>query len=197
MFVIGNGESRAEIDISKLEDPKVGCNAIHRDYQTEYLVCVDKRMMQEALDAGANNYSLVYTRPDWFDQFKTKRVREVPRLPYAGMDRPDSPIHWGSGPYAVLIGAMYTKTKEVKLIGFDLYSKTKKVNNVYKDTPNYTVGDKRAIDPSYWIYQIGKVFECFPKVKFTIYQEEGWQRPKAWNYPNVKVDKISNIYYNT
>ena len=198
MIVIGNGESRKGVDIKKLDGPKVGCNAIYRDYIMDYLVCVDRRMVQEALNAGANTQgTLIYTRPNWFQQFKTLRVREVPDLPYVGSDRWDEPFQWGSGPYAVLLGAKYTKLKEVKLIGFDLYSKTKTVNNIYKDTPNYDDATKRPVDPRYWIHQIGMVFECFPKVTFRIYQEPGWELPKAWNYPNVVVDRISNIYYNT
>ena len=198
MIVIGNGESRKGVDIKKLDGPKVGCNAIYRDYIMDYLVCVDRRMVQEALNAGANTQgTLIYTRPNWFQQFKTLRVREVPDLPYVGSDRWDEPFQWGSGPYAVLLGAKYTNLKEVKLIGFDLYSKTKTVNNIYKDTPNYDDATKRPVDPRYWIHQIGMVFECFPKVTFRIYQEPGWELPKAWNYPNVVVDRISNIYYNT
>jgi len=198
MIVIGNGESRKDIDIKNLPDPKVGCNALYRDYYTDYLVCVDKRMVKECINAGVNTKgTLIYTRPDWFQQFKTLRIRKVPELPYVGSDRWDEPFQWGSGPYAVLIGAMYTKLKEVKLIGFDLYSKTNNINNVYKSTPNYDNETKRPIDPRYWIHQIGMVFCCFPKVKFIIYQDKDWELPKAWNYPNVKVDNISNIYYNT
>ena len=194
MLIIGNGESRQGIDINSLTTPKVGCNAIYRDYVTEYLVCVDKRMMAESLRAGANTRgTLIYTRPDWYSQFKTLRVRELPSLPYNGTNRWDEPFQWGSGPYAVLLGAMYTKTREVKLLGFDLHSKTKTVNNIYKGTPNYDNADKRAIDPRYWIHQIGMVFNCYPKIQFTIYQEPDWELPKAWNYSNVTVDKISNI----
>jgi len=198
MWAIGNGESRSIIDISKLDGPKSGCNAIMRDYNMDYLVCVDKRMMEEALNSQVNmKGSLVYTRPEWFHRYKSIRVREVPELPYVGSDRWDEPFQWGSGPYAVLIAAKYAKEKYVNLIGFDLHSKTETVNNIYKSTPNYDDASKRPVDPRYWIHQIGMVFECFPKIQFTIYQEPGWELPKAWNYPHVKVDKISNIYYNT
>lgn len=197
MWAIGNGESRKQINVALLDGPKVGCNAIHRDYYTDYLVCVDRRMVQEALHAKVNlNNTLIYTRPDWYPNFKTLRVREVPPLPYKGDQRWDEPFQWGSGPYAVLIAAIYTKLKEVNLIGFDLYSKNKTVNNIYKGTPNYDSVDYRAVDPRYWLHQISMVFECFPKVKFNIYQDD-WELPKAWKYSNVTVDTISNIRYNT
>jgi len=197
MWAIGNGESRATINIDKLGGPKSGCNAIYRDHYTDYLVCVDKRMMQEALNAGANTKgTLIYTRKDWYPQFKTLKVRQVPPLPYSGEERWDEPFQWGSGPYAVLIAAIYTNTKEVNLIGFDLHSKNKTVNNIYKGTDNYDPADKRPVDPRYWIHQIGMVFKHFPNINFKIYQDLEWQFPKAWNYPNVKVDKLSNISYN-
>lgn len=193
MWVIGNGESRQNIDIAKFSEPKVGCNAIHRDYYMDYLVCVDRRMMQEAINSGVNKKgTLVYTRPDWFNHFKTTKIRQVPNLPYVGSERWDEPFQWGSGPYAVLIGAMYTKLKEVKLIGFDLYSNTKKVNNIYKSTPNYDDASKRAVDPRYWIHQIGMVFECFPDIKFTIYNTD-WTLPNQWKYPNVSLDNLNNL----
>lgn len=193
MIAIGNGESRKAIDIDSIDQSKVGCNAIYRDHDIEHLVCVDSRMISEALDAGANYNSLVYTRENLFTAFKAKRLRIVPSLPYAGFERPDLPQHWGSGPYAVLLAATLTKNNKVGLLGFDLYGVDGKVNNVYKDTPNYSVSEKSAVDPKYWIYQIGKVFEHYTKIQFTIYQSQGWQCPKAWKKSNVKVDNLTNI----
>ena len=196
MLVVGNGESRTNINIDKIDGPKVGCNAFWRDYSVDYLICVDKRMVEESIRGNVNtNGTLVYTREEWYGRYKGLRIRKVPPLPYNGTERWDEPFQWGSGPYAVLVAAMYAHQKYVNLIGFDLHSKTKTVNNVYKSTPNYDDASKRAVDPSYWIHQIGMVFNCFPKIQFTIYQDD-WELPKAWNYPNVMVDTISNISYN-
>ena len=195
--VIGNGESRSSIDIEKLDGPLVGCNAIMRDYKVDYLVCVDRRMVQEAINSNANDYSLVYTREEWHPQFKQhKRIRILPDLPYSGSDRWDEPFQWGSGPYAVLLGALKSKKETVHLIGFDMYSDTSTVNNIYKDTRNYDRADKRAVDPRYWIHQIGKVFQCFPKTKFIVYNKH-IKLKESWIYPNVMVDTISNISYNS
>lgn len=196
ILAIGNGESRKGIDLSKLKTTTVGCNAIYRDFNVNHLICVDKRMIQEALDSGANSDSLVYTRKDLFTRFARKRLRQVPYLPYAGFERPDLPKHWGSGPYAVLLAAELTTDNTVGMIGFDLYGIENKINNIYKDTANYSLSSKSAVDPSYWIYQISKVFECYSKIQFIIYQTEGWVRPKSWKKSNVQVDNISNIHYN-
>jgi len=198
MWVFGNGESRKEIDINLLKGFKVGCNAIMRDHQMDYLVCVDRRMVNEAVERGINENTLVYTRKDWYGSYRhIKNIREVPDIPYESDIRADEPFQWGSGPYAVLLAAKLSKERYVNLVGFDLYSNDKLVNNVYKNTQGYDSKDKSAVDPRYWIHQIGKVFEHFPKTQFTIYRPLGWETPKAWIKPNVVVDKISNIYYNT
>ena len=194
MFVIGNGESRLRIDLHKLKSETIGCNAIIRDFTVGRLVCVDRRMVQEAISREYRN--AIYTRADWAPQFVCHdNVLKVPSLPYEGTARWDDPFQWGSGPYAVLLGAKYCKGT-CNLIGFDLHSQTKTVNNVYKGTKNYDPADKRPVDPRYWVHQIGKVFEHFPKIQFTIYQEPHWELPQAWKYPNVMVDNISNINYN-
>jgi hypothetical protein len=130
----------------------------------------------------------IYTRSDWASHYK---VNLVPELPYQGTQRPDDPWHWGSGPFAVLLGAMLFD--KINLLGFDLHSKNNKVNNVYKNTANYSNADKRPVDPRYWIYQISKVFECYPRKQFTIYNEEDWIIPDIWKKDNVMLDSISNV----
>jgi hypothetical protein len=192
MYVFGNGESRTSININNLDGIKIGCNAIYRDYQMDHLICVDRRMVQEALTNGANQTAYVYTREDWVNQFKSTRMRAVPKLPYEGTERWDEPFQWGSGPYAVLLAAKLCKGPTVRLIGFDLHSSTQTVNNVYKNSSNYDDANKRAVDPRYWIHQIGMVFSCYTKIKFVIHNDN-FELPKAWKYPNVMVDKISSL----
>lgn len=192
MYIIGNGESRLSVDVGSLNGPIVGCNAICRDYRVDHLVCVDKRMVNEALSTSFFRNTRVYTRQDWWFQYRLyDNVGPVPDLPYSGTQKWDKPFHWGSGPYAVLIGAM--KSSLVNMIGFDLYSKNGKINNIYKGTENYNSRDFRAVDPSYWIYQIEKVFEHFPDVSFRIYNTPDWKCPSEWKKFNVQVDSISNL----
>ena len=192
MLVIGNGESRASVNINKLNYTKIGCNAIHRDFKVDHLVCVDRKMVTEAVENDTNEHALIYTREDWINKYNQyNNVRTVPVLPYTGKNRWDEAFQWGSGPYAVLLGAKLSQ--DVSLLGFDLHSNTNTVNNIYKGTSNYDAKDKRAVDPRYWIHQIGKVFEIYRKRNFTIYQTDNWELPTAWKYPNVTVDNISSL----
>lgn len=196
MLVLGNGESRQHIDINKIPGVKVGCNAILRDFKVDHLVCVDRRMVQEAIDIGYNKNTYIYTRSDWYKNFKdNKHMRIVPDLPYGGgFEKQDDPFHWGSGPYAVLLGAKLAEGGFVQLLGFDLYgNKDGKINNLYKDTDNYNASFKKAVDPRFWIYQIGKVFEYFPTTTFQVFCEEGWALPKDWKKSNVFIDNINDL----
>lgn len=192
-LTIGNGESRKHVNLNDINIPKVGCNAIYRDYSVEQIVCCDRRMVKEAYDNS--NIDLIYTRSGWYREFPQDRVFELPDLPYQGDRRADDPFHWGSGPYSVLVASLFSDT--VLLLGHDLYGNKKYINNIYKETRNYKSSDSRAVDPSYWIYQIGKLFEHFSDKHFIILQDNNWIMPDAWNQPNVSLDSISRImYYN-
>ena len=188
MLILGNGKSRKAINLNKVYQEKVGCNAVYRDTYTDYLVCCDKRMVKQALSYG---HPQIYTRQRWANDFNDLSVNPLPDLPYIGTDRKDDDFHWGSGPYAVLLGC--TLSNNLKLIGFDLYSSDGYVNNMYAGTDGYKSKDSSAVDCSYWIYQIAKLFEIFYNTKFTIYNEKDWVMPKSWNLPNVSLDNIKHL----
>lgn len=190
-LVIGNGESRKPIKINLLKSrfTTFGCNAICRDYEIDHLICVDRRMVKEALNHKVKN---IYTRQDWKKYFPGPDVQTVPDLPYQGDNRWDNPFHWGSGPYALLLSVTQQPT-EVNLIGFDLYSETKNVNNLYKGTENYVDKHHRSIDPSYWIKQIAKIFELYPNINFYIYNKENWEIPNEWHFSNVFKKNILDL----
>ena len=169
MIIAGNGTSRKKINLNLYNETKIGCNAIYRDYYVDYLVCCDKTMVKEA---HANDITPVYTRERWLADFNYQDVMSVPKLPYKGDKRLDDPFHWGSGPYAVLMGA--SLSENCKLIGFDLYGTNNHLNNIYADTNGYKSLYDEAVDWTYWVYQIAKVFEHFPNVQFKIYNEQDW-----------------------
>lgn len=194
IWVIGNGESRNILNVASLQGTIVGCNAIIRECAVDYLVCVDRQMIAEVVQSNANLNSLVYTRSEWYEKYKNfLHIRQLPDVPYTRSIRADEPFQWGSGSYAVLLGALKTDDNTVSIIGFDLYSKTEKINNIYKNTKGYDSSNKKAVDPRYWVRQIGMIFRCFPDIQFTIYQEHDWKIPQFWIRPNVILDNISNI----
>jgi hypothetical protein len=153
-------------------------------------------MVDEAVKNLDTANTEIYVREDWFKYYSEnqhyKNINKVPELPYVGEAKRDQPEHWGSGGYAVLVAAELG-FKDISLIGFDLYSKDNKVNNIYKDTANYANSNSHSIDHSYWVYQISKIFEYYPNVKFTIFNKLDWQLPKEWLQNNVKFRNIDEL----
>lgn len=193
ILAIGNGESRAAVNLKKIKYKTIGCNAIYRDHLVDYLVCVDRRMVVEALQHGYKNK--IFTRQNWMSQFSEyKHIVPVPSIPNLKIkNKADDPFNWGSGPYAILLSALSDYT--IIMIGFDLYGNGKLINNFYKGSNNYDPATHHAIDPRYWIYQINKIFKTFCNHSFIIYQDTDWNLPPQWQLPNVSVDKITNFKY--
>jgi len=195
--VIGNGESRRGFDLYQLEwlEHSIGTNAVHRDFHPNELVCCDRRMVQEAVNAGFEGP--IYTREDWYKQFSFwNNVTRVPQLPYKGNKRQDNPFHWGSGGHALNLAC--TKQPEfIIMIGFDLFGagkESKFFNNVYKNTENYNQDIKPLTDPSYWIDQTAKIFESYPNIKFLQIQPDDWDPPSEWeNFDNFFIDNYENL----
>lgn len=188
-LVIGNGESRKTLDLSNLSSNiiTVGCNAIHRDLSVDYLVCCDGRMVKESVENSQNQNTKIYTRQRYYQDYrkikKHKNVFLLPDLPYKSNARIDNPVHWNSGPYALLLASQLSD--EIHVVGFDLYGKNNQVNNIYKNTNNYSGNQSPAIDPAYWIYQVAKVISCYPVNQYKIYNVEGWKIPREWTHRNV------------
>lgn len=189
-LVIGNGESRCRIDINAYTDyTLIGCNAIHRDLRTDHLICCDRRMAEEAVNNPDTKNTKIYVRDHWYQYFrkirKNKNINLLPKVPTQGELKKDQAEHWGSGGYAVLLAAELGHD-EVSMIGFDLYPIDQSVNNIYKDTVNYARSGSQAVDPSYWIYQIGSVFTHYADIKFVMHNRQGWNMPKEWQKNNVE-----------
>jgi hypothetical protein len=107
------------------------------------------------------------------------------QLPYIGEAKKDQAEHWGSGCYAILLAASLGY-KQIEVIGFDLYPVDHTVNNIYKNTPNYSKQGSQPVDPSYWIYQTSQVFNYFPDTNFIIKNYSAWRMPAEWQKNNVK-----------
>ena len=183
--VIGNGESRRGFDVTVLKGitTVVGCNAIFRDHNLDYIVACDRHMCQEAANTCGKN-TTIYTRENWYKQFAFwPNVKKVPDLPYEGDKRPDDPFHWGTGQFAALVGLSF-KPKAIFLIGMDLYglgkeNKPDNVNNIYKGSTGYTY-IKRPVDPRYWIHQFEKLFEHV-SCRWIIVNQKDWKMPNEWS----------------
>lgn len=195
MLIIGNGESRKGIKLDNISCEKIGCNAIFREAKVRHIVACDRRMVQEIVRKYVNLKSGIWTRLDWKQEFGGRHnINSVPPIWYSSDQKKDQAFHWGSGPYAVYVGCILAKGDEpIDLLGFDLYSEDNKVNNIFKGTPNYDSADSHAIDPSFWIHQISKLFEKYPEKQFRIFNKDNWKMPDSWKKENVSFFNLTQF----
>jgi len=73
---------------------------------------------------------------------------------------------WAAGPTSGAVAVIKEKPDEVYMLGHDLNSKTKYLNNLYKNTPNYGLSDRSPIPSDNWLQQWKQLFRDNPKVKF-------------------------------
>jgi len=159
-FVIANGESRRDFDVNRLYPygTVIGINAIYRENpKLDYLVGVDINMMNEV---GSKFYkgAEVWTYPrnaikhQYFRRFKQDKG-------------------WSSGPTAVWL-ALQKQYTEIYILGMDfcginLGSKPKlRLNNMYKNTPNYRDSKREATFHGNWENQMRQNISKNPNVKF-------------------------------
>ena len=191
IWVIGNGQSRQDFALNQIDQYTIGCNAVHRDFTCDEYIAVDRRMVDEILRNDRNEGKTIYTRDDWIDNYKKYSiVKALPNIPFTGPNKSDQPFHWNSGPYAVLVAAL-KNPKQVYMLGFDLWSKTSFVNNIYKGTPNYAGAHDRKVTPDFWIYQLSRLFNYFPEIEFIQKQSLEWRIPEPWKQiKNLTIAKL-------
>jgi hypothetical protein len=102
---------------------------------------------------------------------------------------------WAAGPISGAVAAIKEKPDEIYMIGHDLNSKTKYLNNLYKNTSNYGLSDRGPIPSDNWLQQWKQLFRDNPKVKF-IKVNENMSCSDAVNRPMLEWDgTVKNLDY--
>ena len=193
-FCIGNGESRRGYDVNSLaKHGKIyAANAFHRDYTPDYLVCCDRRMVDEVIELNRYN-GLIYTRGKWAAAYRNDRIKSLPDFSWNEDVKWKKTFHWGSGLHGVHL-ACVNNCSDIFIIGHDLYGIEGKHNNVYKGTNNYLPKDFNEVDPSFWIKQFNLLFETFRSINFYICQPnaKSWPIPELWPQQVILNNKINH-----
>jgi len=158
-IILGNGESRRSVEYTTFASlkgrlPVYGCNALYRDFQPTTLVAVDRQMIREIQIA---KYTGKFVYRDKVDLVVTEGGKELTRLKSPG---------WAAGPTAALLLCLHERVDTCYMLGFDLYGKAGKVNNIYKGTENYVACDSPEIGYTNWVTQLNEVFKMFYTVRF-------------------------------
>ena len=90
-FVIGNGTSRKPINLHKLKPfgEIYGCNALYREFDPDYLVAVDTKMINEINAVGWQLTHEVWTNPN-------RAYKDFNKFNYF-----EPSLGWSSGPTAL------------------------------------------------------------------------------------------------
>jgi len=181
-FVLGNGRSRLNADPKKLQNIGTifGCNALYREFDPDYLVAVDVKMVNEIIQAGYHRNHSVWTNPN----------KGISSKNYINLFTPHK--GWSSGPTALWFAS--TKGfKKIYILGFDYQGLSGKFNNVYADTYNYKKSSDPATFHGNWLNQTEKVIKEFRTIKYFRVLEPGSFVPHQLDTKNHV--NLQNIFY--
>lgn len=155
--IIGNGESRKEIDIDKIKDLKVGCNGIYLYNSVDYICAMDKfwrdKIVKEStipLISRIHNTSFQLTLELYDKEWKSTNCQ------YRGYCSGITALDYMSDVYK----------EDFYLIGFDFDYKGEKVNHIYKDTPNHPNSNRLAQNENVFLKQFIETVKRYPKNKY-------------------------------
>lgn len=161
-FVIGNGVSRSDIDISLIsfKGTTYGCNALYREYAPDFLIAVDTKMILEISEAGYQNDHQVWTNPN----------RAYSRINNLNFFNPSK--GWSSGPTALYLASKHNY-KRIYILGFDYKGVNGLVNNIYAGTKNYKGASSKATYYGNWLRQTATVIKQNPDIQYIRVIEDG------------------------
>jgi hypothetical protein len=154
-FVLGNGVSRASIDVDRLIElgPVYGCNALYRTHAVTALVATDRPIAEEIQASGYSLQHRFYTRRP----LPNTGAQAVPR-PYFG---------FSSGPIALALAAAENAGGRIYLLGFDLGpTESGRFNNLFADTEYYKKSEAGPTFTGNWIRQMITVMRDHPDRQF-------------------------------
>ena len=156
-FVIGNGTSRKPINLHKLKPlGKIyGCNALYREFDPDYLVAVDTKMVNEINHVGWQLTHEVWTNPN-------RAYKDYNKFNYF-----DPSLGWSTGPTALHLASEEShNNQDIYILGFDYEGLNSKVNNIYASTENYKSADATATYHGNWARQTGIVIQKNPTKRY-------------------------------
>lgn len=188
-FVLGNGTSREAVDLELLKPygKLYACNAVYRQFDPDYLIAVDTKMILEINKAGYQHKHEVWTNPN----------KAYARFQNFNYFQPSK--GWSSGPTALWLASQH-KNNVIYILGFDYkgLDDGKRLNNLFADTPNYKKSSDSATFFGNWSRQTANVISTNPKKKFVRVIEPGGYIPKDLanfaNLSHITVKEFIQIF---
>ena len=174
--MLGNGTSRKSIDLTQLKEygSMYGCNALYREFDPDYLVAVDTKMILEINKAGYQHSHSVWTNPN----------RAFNGMNGFNFFNPSK--GWSSGPTALWLASTHD-TQDIYIIGFDYQGIDNRINNIYADTQNYKKSHERATYHGNWTRQTMITCQKYEQKRYIRVLGEDAFVPKEFsNIPNLE-----------
>jgi hypothetical protein len=205
IFVIGNGESRRGFDLGRLSSlgTVIGCNALYRDFSPDYLISVDRAMIDEICRSGYADQHRVIVNDRHYPLFK--QHLGIQCLPVFWTYDPEGKREksyrgWSSGPSAVGYATGLTDIEpadtRIYMIGFDFNGLNGQINNMYKGTDNYATEGKPETFFGNWVRQLYTIITGRPKIQFIRLSRREHVPPdfvKLNNFSNLSIDDFDQI----
>ena len=177
-FVLGNGTSRSSIKLPQLKDHGVvyGCNALFREWDPDYLVAVETKMILEINKTNYQRTNQVWTNPN----------RAYNALVGFNYFRPSK--GWSSGPTALWLASTHD-TQDIYIVGFDYQGNNDKINNIYADTSNYKKSTDKATFHGNWLNQTIITCQKFSQKRYIRVLGDNPFIPKEF----LKIENLTHI----
>lgn len=186
--MLGNGTSRKFIDYTQLKDHGTvyGCNALYREFEPDYLVAVDTKMILEINKAGYQHSHQVWTNPN----------RAYHQMNGFNFFNPSK--GWSSGPTALWLASTHSN-QDIYILGFDYQGIDNKLNNVYADTFNYKKSHERATYHGNWLKQTTITCQKFSEKRYIRVVQEidpfiPTEFSKLQNLTHITVEEFKNTF---
>lgn len=190
-FVLGNGTSRRSINPHSLKEFGCiyGCNALYREFEPDYLVAVDTKMILEINKSGYQRTHEVWTNPN-------KAYARFNGFNYFNPSK-----GWSSGPTALWLASQHNNEK-IYILGFDYMgaNEGKNFNNMYADSMNYKKSSDSATFFGNWMRQTASVIQNNPKKRYIrVIDDKGYipkDLTKFKNLEHITIDEFQRILDN-
>ena len=186
--MLGNGTSRKSINLQHLKKYGFvyGCNALYREFEPDYLVAVDTKMILEINKSRYQHKVPVWTNPN-------KSFQNISGLNYFSPSK-----GWSSGPTALWLASQHG-FKNIYILGFDFQGiDNEKFNNLYADTMNYKKSTEGPTFYGNWMRQTRSVFKDHTDINYHRIVTDKSYIPKDLkeniNLSNLHIDKFKEQF---
>ena len=186
-FVLGNGTSRKSINLEQLKTKGTvyGCNALYREFEPDYLVAVDTKMILEINKAGYQHGHSVWTNAN----------RSYHQMNGFNFFNPSK--GWSSGPTALHLASEHTNDN-IYILGFDYTGIDDKLNNIYADTLNYKKNHERATFHGNWLKQTMITCQKYSQKRYIRVVQENAFIPREFeklnNLTHITVEEFKKSF---